>query len=68
MARLKKEASVSAAKILNENKMLRDELLGKSSPSTALRSKSPNDVRSENKSQLVNELEKLKRENEKLNE
>ena len=66
VARLKRENSVDNQKILKENQSLRDELLGKSS--TRLRSKSPNDIRNENKGQLMNELEKLKRENEKLNE
>ena len=57
--------SASNLKILNENKTLRDEVevLGKSGSSPNVRGKSPNDVRTENKGQVMTELDKLRREN-----
>ena len=71
MTRLKKDIAAGNDSLMKENKALRAELLSKNATTataSGVRGKSPNDVRNENKGQLLSELDRLKRENEKLNE
>ncbi|CAF0743692.1 unnamed protein product [Brachionus calyciflorus] len=67
IARLKREVNINAVEVLNENKVLREEI--EKSKGFKNRSYSPaskTDVRSENKSQVSTELQKLRQENEVL--
>ena len=72
MSKYQKESGggVNAVQILNENKQLREEL-EKYRSNKQSRTFSPNktsDLRAENKTQINTELQRLKKENEKLKE